>query len=77
MTWYQKILVLDRRWIFLLVFMTTAVFYKVLLPMPVKISPQTRHFYETLEQLKPGDVVEVEVMRNGAPITFSVTMQKR
>lgn len=59
MTLYQKILTLDRRWIFLLVFITTAVFYKILLPMPVRISPQTRHFYETLEQLKPGDVVHL------------------
>ena len=56
---YQKILTLDRRWIFLLILIIALVFYKITIPMPVTITPQTQSFYDVIEQLKPGDIVHI------------------
>ncbi|MCX7920066.1 MAG: hypothetical protein N3A72_10780 [bacterium] len=56
---YQKILTLDRRWIFLLILVIALIFYKVTIPMPIKVTPQTQSFYDSIEQLKAGDVVHI------------------
>ena len=55
----QKILTLDRRWIFLMVLVIALVFYKITIPMPVKVTQQTQSFYDTIEQLKAGDIVHI------------------
>jgi hypothetical protein len=55
----QKILNLDRRWIFLLILIIALIFYKVTIPMPIKVTPQTQSFYDTIEQLKPGEIVHI------------------
>jgi len=56
---YQKILTLDRRWIFLMILATTLIFFEITIPMPVKITPQTQSFYRVVEELKPGDIVHI------------------
>jgi len=59
MKFYQKILTLDRRWIFLMVLIIALIFYKITIPMPIKITQQTQSFYDTIEQLKSGDIVHI------------------
>jgi len=56
---YEKILNLDRRWIFLVILVIALIFYKLTIPMPVKITQQTQSFYNEIEQLKPGDIVHI------------------
>jgi hypothetical protein len=56
---FQRMLTLDRRWIFLMVLVIALVFYKITIPMPVKVTPQTQSFYDAIEQLKSGDVVHI------------------
>lgn len=48
---------IDRRWIFLL--MAVLVLFPLLKPLrlPLAVSPPVRQYFETLEALKPGDVV--------------------
>ena len=55
----QKILTLDRRWIFLMVLVIALVFYKITIPMPVKVTQQTQSFYDAIEQLKAGEIVHI------------------
>jgi hypothetical protein len=54
---FQSILNLDRRWIFLLVFLSVA--GPVIIPfgLPVTTTAATRSAFEYIEALKPGDVV--------------------
>ena len=56
---YQKILTLDRRWIFLMVLVIALVFYKITITMPIKVTQQTQSFYEAIEQLKGGEIVHI------------------
>ena len=56
---YEKILNLDRRWIFLVILVIALIFYKLTIPMPIKITQQTQSFYNEIEQLKPGDIVHI------------------
>ncbi len=53
----NKLNSLDRRWIFLAI--TAAVVIPILFPLglPIKISQQTRQFYNRIEQLPPGAIV--------------------
>jgi len=55
----QKILTLDRRWIFLMVLVIALVFYKITIPMPVKVTQQSQSFYDAIEQLKAGEIVHI------------------
>jgi len=55
----QKILTLDRRWIFLMVLVIALVFYKITIPMPVKVTRQTQSFYDAIEGLKAGEIVHI------------------
>ena len=58
-SFYEKILNLDRRWIFLVILVIALIFYKLTIPMPIKITQQTQSFYNEIEQLKPGDIVHI------------------
>jgi len=58
-SFYEKILNLDRRWLFLMILAIALIFYKLTIPMPIKITQQTQSFYNEIEQLKPGDIVHI------------------
>lgn len=57
MRWYDKLLVIDRRWIYLL--MAIAVLIPAVFPfsVPVGISREVRSVYDYVESLKPGDTI--------------------
>ncbi len=61
MTLRDKILNLDRRWIFLGIGIIALVFYLVPITLPIKASPHTRAFHRAIEELHPGDIVHMTV----------------
>lgn len=71
----EKIITLDRRWIFLGIAVIAIVFYIYPVPLPVGVSPQTRAFYEAIEELKPGEIVHltVDYSPGGMPELFPMT----
>ncbi len=55
----QGILLLDRRWIYLVVVLLTAITILAPLNLPVFVTPETRGVFDFIEKLKPGDAVLV------------------
>jgi len=53
----DKLLSLDRRWLFLLVFLGVAIPIIRPVGLPVTTTASTRMAYEYVERLEPGDVV--------------------
>lgn len=53
----KKIQNVDRRWLYVLVFIAVA--FPILKPLglPVEVQPETRGIYDAIEKLKPGDVM--------------------
>lgn len=58
-TFWQQMLLIDRRILYIILFANMVVF--LLVPVKVKTvtSPPVRKFYDTIEQLQPGDMVMV------------------
>jgi hypothetical protein len=56
-SWTQIIESMDRRWVFVLMFVAMSLPLLVPVHMPVRVSPEARSFYERIEALKDGDVV--------------------
>ena len=54
---FQWILNIDRRWIFLIVLVTVAAPIIVPMGLPVTTTASTRNAFDYIESLKPGDVV--------------------
>jgi hypothetical protein len=59
--WTDRLQRFDRRWIFLVMGLAIVVPLWFPLGLPVKPSPMTRAAFDTVEELKPGDVVFVSV----------------
>jgi len=57
MTFYERLMQLDRRWIYLAV--AIAVIIPVLLPfkVPVYVTPEVRSVYNFVENTKPGEII--------------------
>jgi hypothetical protein len=53
----QRIESLDRRWVFLLILVAMSFPLLVHMRLPLRISPEARGFYESIEALHAGDVV--------------------
>jgi hypothetical protein len=54
MSFFEKLGRLDRRWIFLLIAVTTTVFLALQRPAPVKPSPIVQNLYDAIDALPPG-----------------------
>ena len=59
--WYDRLLNIDRRWIYLL--MAIAVLIPAIVPfnVPVGVSGEVRSVHEFLEALEPGDVIQLGI----------------
>jgi len=53
----DRIETLDRRWVFLVMFVAISVPLFVKLSLPIKVSPAVQGFYDAVDALQPGDVV--------------------
>jgi len=60
-TIWEKLEKLDRRWIFLFMFVALSIPLFVAIPLPIRVSPASRGFYDAIEALQPGDVVYLAV----------------
>ncbi|GIV06382.1 MAG: hypothetical protein KatS3mg016_1957 [Fimbriimonadales bacterium] len=58
-TIWQRMLSIDRRLLYLLLFVNIIVFLIAPIRMPASISPPVQKFYDEIEKLKPGDLVMI------------------
>lgn len=58
-TIWQRMLNIDRRILYLLLFVNIVVFLIAPIRMPASISPPVQKFYNEIEKLKPGDLVMI------------------
>jgi len=59
MSFFDKLQNVDRRVIFLVTFLIVALPLVRPIGLPIPIGPMTQAFYDTVEKLKPGDVVMI------------------
>jgi len=57
MNWAQKLLMIDRRIIFLLVFLGALIPILVPIGLAVRVSPPVKSIFDRVEGLKPGDAI--------------------
>ncbi|MEN3001597.1 MAG: hypothetical protein ABDI19_07120 [Armatimonadota bacterium] len=58
-TIWQQMLMIDRRILYLILFVNMILFLLLPVKVPTVTSPPVRKFYDTVEQLQPGDMVMV------------------
>jgi len=58
-TIWQRMLSIDRRLLYLLLFVNIVVFLIAPIRMPASISPPVQKFYDEIEKLQPGDLVMI------------------
>ncbi len=71
----DRILNLDRRWIYLVIALIAFVFYLFPLSMPIPYSKPAKEFHNAIEQLQPGDIVHmtIDYSPGGMPELFPMT----
>ncbi|HVP56709.1 MAG TPA: hypothetical protein VMU02_01320, partial [bacterium] len=78
MAFYERMMSIDRRIIFLSIGLAVALPTLFPLHLPVQVSEESRSFYRELENLKEGDVIllsfdyEGDVMAEVDPMTVAV-----
>ncbi|BCW96511.1 MAG: hypothetical protein WHS44_02715 [Fimbriimonadales bacterium] len=56
---WQRMLGIDRRWLYLVLFVNIVTFLVAPIRMPASISPPVQKFYDEIEKLQPGDLVMI------------------
>lgn len=58
MSFFDKMLTVDRRWIFIAIALSVIIpfFFRINLPL-VTVTPEVKALYDAVEKLKPGDVI--------------------
>jgi len=56
---WQRMLSIDRRWLYLILFVNIMTFLLAPIRMPASISPPVQKFYDEIEKLQPGDMVMI------------------
>lgn len=59
LTLWERMLAIDRRWLYLTLFVSIIVFLLLPVRLTAVISPPVRKFYDAIERLQPGDIVMV------------------
>lgn len=54
---FEKLLKLDRRWIFLTIGVVIIIPFFFYIGLPIQVTPEVRDLYDAVEKLKPGDVI--------------------
>ncbi len=57
----DKLMKLDRRWIFLFLVVVCVVAYALPFEVPILVEQETRNIYEFIDSLPPGDIVMVAI----------------
>lgn len=56
---WQRMLGIDRRWLYMILFVNIVTFLVAPIRMPASISPPVQKFYDEIEKLQPGDLVMI------------------
>lgn len=57
MNFFEKMLKIDRRWIFLVMAVAMIAPFFFYIGLPIKVTPEVQALYDSVEKLKPGDIV--------------------
>lgn len=57
MTFFDKLMELDRRWIFLFLFIVCVVTYVIPFEIPILVAPEVQSIYDFIDDLEEGDIV--------------------
>ena len=78
---YERMLLIDRRWIFLLLALLVILIYILHISVPVYVTREVRTIYERIEALEPGDVIllamdyDPSTLAELHPMTYTVLDQ--
>ena len=68
--WYDCLLNIDRRWIYLLMAIAVTIPAIVSFETPVSISSEVRNVFDFVEGLKPGDVIQLVANTTSRDVDF-------
>lgn len=78
---FERMLEIDRRWIFLILAAVVVLVYRLHIEVPVYITAEVRNIYDRIEALKEGDVIllamdyDPSTLAELDPMTFTVLRQ--
>ncbi len=81
MTFYERMMNLDRRWVYLAIGLVVAVTAIWSFPVPLYVTPEVRSVYDFVDGLVPGEVLMIGVDYDPAalaelhPMTYAITRQ--
>lgn len=81
MTFYEKMMNLDRRWVYLAIGLVVTVTAIWSFPVPLYVTPEVRSVYDFVDGLVPGEVLMIGVDYDPAalaelhPMTYTITRQ--
>lgn len=58
---FEKLMNLDRRWIFLLLLIVCVISYSISYDVPILVEPETRKIYDFIDDLQKGSIVMVAI----------------
>jgi hypothetical protein len=68
MPWFERLLGIDRRWIFLAIGVAVVIPFFLPMGLPVVVTPEVRHLYDAIEEL-PSDSKPIILSLDYAPAT--------
>lgn len=80
-TFYDRMLLIDRRWVFLLLALLVVLIYLLDLRVPVYVTAEVRNIYDRMESLNEGDVIllamdyDPSTLAELHPMTYTVLSQ--
>ncbi len=81
MTFYERMMNLDRRWVYLVIGLVVVVTAIWSFAVPLYVTPEARSVYDFVESLVPGEVLMIgvdyapEVMAELHPMSYAITRQ--
>jgi len=81
MDFFEKLMKLDRRWVFLLLIIVCIVSYYINYKVPILPEKESRNIFDFIDSLPPGDIVFVAIdydpnsMAELHPMTFTIVEQ--
>lgn len=61
MNFFEKMMALDRRWVFLMLAVVCVIAYSMSFEVPVKPTPEVKSIYHFIDSLRPGQIVFVGI----------------
>jgi hypothetical protein len=81
MTFYERIMSLDRRWVYLTIGLVVTATVIWSFPVPLYVTPEVRSVYDFVDKLVPGEIILIGVDYDPAalaelhPMSYAITRQ--